>query len=823
MKMTAKLLTCLCALLLFAGLTATAALAADQTAPTLVSTSPAAGTIGVPIGSPITLTFSEPIQIIAQTVWYNDDDPVSVRISELNVPMTASFDGNVVTLWPNAGSWGQADGTRLDVTVHVGAFSDLYGNQAMGKKTFSFYLKDEAQPDMVYHRPSDGERDVSTSTPMKLTYDEKLLTGDNYNAIQVTNNLGQKINIAKTIHDNVLTIAPADGAWDDNCGYTYTVTIPARALKDAAGNNTNRSYTTTFTTVDNKRPKLISVVPANGTRNVRLDTPFVLVFNEEICVDGNQSNYSLVSSNPEQDQAHSYGIYCYANTLTIYPYDSHVWNNGYSTTYTLSISGYEIADVSYNYVASDITTRFTTIGLLSAKPSAAKASPSGYNSIQLNWNGLPGTTNYEIWRSTSRDGTYTRAGITASTSFTNTGLATDKTYFFKVRACQAVDGVNYYSAWSDIVSAKPIPVPPSNVKAVATTPSSAKITWDKVTGATNYEVWRATSPTGTYARIGLTAATSFTNTGLTTNTTYYYKVRTYQAIGGKSYYSTWSAIVSAKPIPAPPGNVKATTMSSSSVKITWNTVTGAKNYEVWRATSPTGTYTRVGMTAATSFTNTGLTVNTTYYYKVRAYLSVGGKYCFSAWSAIVSAKPVPAPPGNVKATAVSSSSAKITWNTVAGAKNYEVWRATSPTGTYTRVGMTAATSFTNTGLTVNTTYYYKVRAYLSVGGKYCFSAWSAIVSAKPIPAPPGNVKATAVSSSSAKITWNMVAGAKNYEVWRATSPTGSYTRVGMTAATSFTNTGLTTNTTYYYKVRAYLSVGGKYCFSAWSAIVSAKP
>ena len=68
-------------------------------------------------------------------------------------------------------------------------------------------------------------------------------------------------------------------------------------------------------------------------------------------------------------------------------------------------------------------------------------------------------------------------------------------------------------------------------------------------------------------------------------------------------------------------------------------------------------------------------------------------------------------PTNVKVSNVASSGKpKVTWNAVEGADKYEVWRATSSTGTYTKMYTTANTSYTNTGAEVGKTYYYKVKA-----------------------------------------------------------------------------------------------------------------
>jgi len=277
---------------------------------------------------------------------------------------------------------------------------------------------------------------------------------------------------------------------------------------------------------------------------------------------------------------------------------------------------------------------------------------------------------------------------------------------------------------------------PISVKAASSSYNSIKTGWGAVSGASGYEVHRATSSTGTYTLLKTTTATSYDNTGLTTNRTYYYKVRAYSTMGTTKVYSNFSATVSAKPIPSVPVSVKAASSSYNSINTSWGAVTGASGYEVHRATPSTGTYSLLKTTTATSYNNAGLTTNKTYYYKVKAYRIVGTTKVYSNFSAAVSAKSIPSAPVSVKAISSSHDSIKTTWGAVIGASGYEVHRATSSIGTYTLMKTTTATSYNNTGLTTNKTYYYKVRAYRTVGTTKVYSNFSSVVKTVPTPLTP---------------------------------------------------------------------------------------
>jgi hypothetical protein len=71
------------------------------------------------------------------------------------------------------------------------------------------------------------------------------------------------------------------------------------------------------------------------------------------------------------------------------------------------------------------------------------------------------------------------------------------------------------------------------------------------------------------------------------------------------------------------------------------------------------------------------------------------------------------------------------------------------------------------------------------------------------PAAPGGFTGSASGANAANLSWSAVAGATQYRVLRSSTSGGPYTQVGATAGTSFTDTGLTCNTTYHYVVRAF--------------------
>ena len=325
--------------------------------------------------------------------------------------------------------------------------------------------------------------------------------------------------------------------------------------------------------------------------------------------------------------------------------------------------------------------------------------------------------------------------------------------------------------------------------------------WNAVANASKYEVYRATTKSGTYTLLGTTTATHYTDNKAGSGYTYYYKVKALAANGAESDYSAVVAGIChcAKP------TVKATYMGASGKPyLRWNTVANASQYKVYRSTSKNGTYTLLGTTTATNYTDNKAGSGYTYYYKVRAISKVKST-ANSVFSVPVAgichcAKPT------VKATYMGASGKPyLRWNTVANASQYKVYRSTSKNGTYTLLGTTTATNYTDNKAGSGYTYYYKVRAISKVKST-ANSVFSVPVAgichcAKP------TVKATYMGASGKPyIKWNAVANASQYKVYRSTSKNGTYTLLGTTTATNYTDNKAGSGYTYYYKVRAISKV-----------------
>ena len=222
--------------------------------------------------------------------------------------------------------------------------------------------------------------------------------------------------------------------------------------------------------------------------------------------------------------------------------------------------------------------------------------------------------------------------------------------------------------------------------------------WKAVTGAAKYEVYRARSKDGDYIKYSTVTGTSYTNTSyIEDGNTYYYKVRALDANGTAGAWSSVVSVTYKQTLSAP--TVTGGNDAQGRPTLTWNAVSGAAKYEVYRARSKNGDYIKYSTVTGTSYTNTGYIENgNTYYYKVRA-LDANGTA--GAWSSIVSVTYRAASTGTLSAPTVTGGNdaqgrPTLKWNAVTGAAKYEVYRARSMNGDYIKYSTVTGTSYTNT-------------------------------------------------------------------------------------------------------------------------------
>ena len=501
--------------------------------------------------------------------------------------------------------------------------------------------------------------------------------------------------------------------------------------------------------------------------------------------------------------------YGYADLGNVTGNQASVSGFGSNKTYGIKVRAYQVINGQkvYGAFSNESSFRTTTSGDITLEEnieldqvSNLRASVSG-TEVNLTWNSVSGASGYEVYVTIPGYGytTYT----TSRTSITLSDITADGNYTAKVIAYREVDGKKQYGKdYSTTVQFKHDDVTLDKVYGVEAdlTDNKVKITWDKVTGASGYEVYM-TTPYGneTYT----TSATNKTVT-LSDKGNYTVEITAYKTVNGRKVWGNSSKTISFYYGGIDLGKVYGVDadVTDNKVKITWDKVTGASGYEVYM-TTPYGdeTYT----TSSTSKTVT-LSDEGNYTVEVTAYKLVNGKKQWGDPSKTVKFNYQEANLGKVYGVDadVTDNKVKITWDKVTGASGYEVYM-TTPDGdkTYT-------TSSTNKTVTLSEEGNYKVEvtAYKTVNGKKKWGDSSKTVKFS-YDVSVGKVYDidADVTGSKVKITWDKVTGASGYQIY-VTDPNGnekSYT----TTATNKTITGLSKTGTYDIEIRAYKTINGK--------------
>jgi hypothetical protein len=370
--------------------------------------------------------------------------------------------------------------------------------------------------------------------------------------------------------------------------------------------------------------------------------------------------------------------------------------------------------------------------------------------------------------------------------------------------------------------------PADGATGVAVNPT---LSWNASAGATSYGLQVSAVPDFSTTVINQTTitGTSYQATGLAYSTTYYWRVNAKNTGGTSPWSSVW--ILTTAPVPpAPPALISpanGATGVATNPTLSWNASTGATSYGLQVSTSSSFTTTVVNQTGitSTSYPVSGLANSTTYYWRVNATNS-GGTSAWSSpvWSFTTVVVPPSAPtlasPANGSAT--QSITPTLSWNTSTGATSYGLQVSTSSSFTTTVVNQTGITSTSRaiSGLSNNTTYYWRVNATNTAGtSAWSSQVWSFItVPGAPIPISPPNQTSPTISRPPT-LTWSAPAGGSaSYQVQVSTSSSFGTTIFNQSniTTTSRAVSGLSANVTYYWRVRAANAGGGT---SAWSSPV----
>jgi fibronectin type 3 domain-containing protein len=458
----------------------------------------------------------------------------------------------------------------------------------------------------------------------------------------------------------------------------------------------------------------------------------------------------------------------------------------------------------------------TMIGPLSAldtgyrplrAPTGVAASDGSYmGMVRVWWGAVAGATSYEVWRGEANDHNLAKMiGSPTTLLYDDTSAVPGTLYFYWVKAKSAAPMT---SEWSASDSGTGNTAAPTGVAASDGTYSDkVRVTWTAVAGATSYEVWRGASnnllqPT----KIGSPTAPSYDDTSAAPGKLYFYWVK---AKSAAPLTSQWSASNGGSRNTAAPKSVAASDGTyTDKVRVTWSAVAGATSYEVWRGPSYNpSSATKIGSPTTLLYDDTSAVPGTLYFYWVK---SRSAAPVTSQWSASDSgSRNTAAPTGVAASDGTYTGKVRVTWNAVAGATSYEVWRGLAYNfSSATSIGIPTAPSYDDTSAVAGTKYYYSVKAKSAAGTSQVSSSNTGYRALAAPAAPTGVAASDGMYTDKVRVTWSAVAGATSYEVWRGPlhQPLAAM-RIGSPTAPSYDDPSAAPRMPYFYWVKATNAVG----------------
>lgn len=357
--------------------------------------------------------------------------------------------------------------------------------------------------------------------------------------------------------------------------------------------------------------------------------------------------YSNVTTNSitlnwtKNENATGYVIYRMDNTTNSQYIKYAVIKNNNTTTYTnksltparcyyYQIKSYLYKDGKYYYS----TAKTVKPGTCPEGVQGLTVTNQTENKIGIKWNKVNGASGYVIYRMDYKTNGKYKAIATVNntvTKISNVSLETGRPYYYRVRAYKDVYGKKFYGAYPTLKTAT-LPAAVTNLKVTSQSTSHISISWDRVPRATGYIIYRMDNTTNSkykkYDTVIGNSITKYTDDKLTAGRCYYYRVRAYRIVDGKTYYGGYPTLKTGTKTVTP-----SFTLTTKNNKITanWSKVSGAEGYSFYLAESKNAHYYMQGSTTGTSYTSKTLTKGKTYYVRVCAYNLVDGKKIYSGY------------------------------------------------------------------------------------------------------------------------------------------------------------------------------------------------
>ncbi len=421
--------------------------------------------------------------------------------------------------------------------------------------------------------------------------------------------------------------------------------------------------------------------------------------------------------------------------------------------------------------------------------SIAVAGTSTENGIKLTWDAQENAKQYFIYKKNT-SGEWAKLKATTGLKYTDTAVKAGEKYTYSVVPVNANGNemTKYGSGRAVTFTIKPIE---PTVKARA---AGVGVSWEKVKDATKYRIFRKTGSSD-WTKVTDTKSLSYTDKSAIYGKTYQYAVRAMNSKG--NFITNLGKGASIQYLVAAP---KITLNNlEEGIEISWGSMTNAAQYSIY-VKKDSGRWAKLATVIPnTSYVDTTAVDGQSYTYAVVGLDAKGHTMNdYGSGSTIVrNSKFVSGINGYNSTEGVI-----LTWNEFAGADKYRVYRKNA-SGSWSKLGVTESTHFTDANAAVNEKNTYAVLAVGQDGTVLTgYGKGKTIKFVIPSVDPVAIVK-----SSGVRLEWFTVVKAEKYQVCRKTKST-DWAVVGTTSGLSYTDKSVESGKTYYYAIVA-LDAKGK--------------
>lgn len=423
------------------------------------------------------------------------------------------------------------------------------------------------------------------------------------------------------------------------------------------------------------------------------------------------------------------------------------------------------------------------VGFTYIAPPETVTAANSTSCVKITWSEVEGAKTYYVYRSSAFEGAsfeLVEKLPEGTLNYTDTDVKCGQTFIYMVRAH---DGEKLSGS---SVTAKNMYLDAPVISGLSRTYTGVAFSWKSIKGAEGYRVYRKAQGDSGWTYIETVSADTlkYTDTKAQNGKKMYYAVRA-ESENGLSVYVAKNILYIAAP-------QLTTSNVSNGIQLKWGKNPVADSYRIYRKTKSTDSWSYLTTVTGTSYLDKTAKAGTTYRYTIKAESDgVYSSYKPAGWAERRLTTP------GLKSANNGYGYISFTWNKVAGATGYRVYRKAGNATSWTFLGTVTTTSYKDADVKNKANYTYTVRAYY---GTSLSSFNSKGVSVKYLNAP----KLTVVNrKGNVTLTWDAVSGASSYYVYRKAGNATSWTKIATVSKPGYIDKKVSNKTTYTYTIKAY--------------------